>query len=318
VHIDTGDLELGQPTSFGGLTVFPLHAATPPTADYVLAEEALRNGTLHVSEVSSHGRVSELRARNEGAERVLLLESMRLDGGKQNRVLNASVLVPAGATIDLPVTCIEQGRWSREHAPFEASDESVPHRLRLLLAETVTRACRRGRGFEADQAAVWTEIRSTLERHGIESKRLALGDLVERLRPRLEAYRRALPYVCGARGLAVGLGGEIAGLEVFDRRDTCARVWGPRLSGWALDAILQPANRLGSLDPRSTPRPPRDTARRVFRRALRARWEPAQGPGAGRHHRGGFGPEDHPASMLSLDGIVVHASFFLARRRVLR
>ena len=34
-----------------------------------------------------------------------------LRGGAQNRVVSATAVVPAGATVRVPVACVERGRW---------------------------------------------------------------------------------------------------------------------------------------------------------------------------------------------------------------
>jgi hypothetical protein len=43
---------------------------------------------------------------------LLLLDGEELVGAKQNRILNTTVLVDAHVTVTIPVSCVEQGRWT--------------------------------------------------------------------------------------------------------------------------------------------------------------------------------------------------------------
>ena len=54
-------------------------------------------------------------------EAVLLYDGEELVGAKQNRILNVSVLVGAGAKMPIPVSCVEQGRWARSTLDFDSA-----------------------------------------------------------------------------------------------------------------------------------------------------------------------------------------------------
>ena len=60
--------------------------------------------------------VQTLLVRNPGDTPVLVVEGEHFLGGKQNRAINATVLVQAQAELDIPVSCLEQGRWGRSQA----------------------------------------------------------------------------------------------------------------------------------------------------------------------------------------------------------
>jgi len=55
--------------------------------------------------------VPNLAVDNKGERFVLFVEGQELRGAKQNRVLNASVLIAAHTKTVIPVSCVEQGRW---------------------------------------------------------------------------------------------------------------------------------------------------------------------------------------------------------------
>src|SRR6185295_5679472 len=147
-------LSIGSPTSVDGLSVYPLLRRSVSAPFYDTLSDAVRAGTLHISEVSDTGRVPELRVVNDGARPVLIIDGEELIGAKQNRIVNLTVLVPERATLTLPVTCVEAGRWapvSREFAPAEHAHYASGRRSKL---GDVTRSLQaRGEAF-ADQASV--------------------------------------------------------------------------------------------------------------------------------------------------------------------
>ena len=80
-----------------GLQVFALKWSCEDGLEYATLEEALQQKALEVSEVSEGGQVPTLKVINKSARMVFLMAGEELVGGKQNRVLNASMMVAARA-----------------------------------------------------------------------------------------------------------------------------------------------------------------------------------------------------------------------------
>ena len=95
-HTQALPFQLGEPRSHRGLAIYPLYPAEAPTTEYVGLDEAVAGG-LTVPEVDEAGAVELLLLDNPLADRVLLYEGEELVGAKQNRVVERSVLVEAGA-----------------------------------------------------------------------------------------------------------------------------------------------------------------------------------------------------------------------------
>ena len=49
------------------------------------------------------------------------MDGEELIGAKQNHTLNLSILVPAHASIDIPVSCVERGRWHHLSREFSSA-----------------------------------------------------------------------------------------------------------------------------------------------------------------------------------------------------
>src|SRR4051812_44653408 len=109
--------QLGQPQQAGAITMTPLFPLRDPVCDYVSLDEALAGG-LDISEVNEAGDVGELAVRNPLDRGVLLYDGEELVGAKQNRILNVSVLLGAGSTARIPVSCVESGRWAWRAPPL--------------------------------------------------------------------------------------------------------------------------------------------------------------------------------------------------------
>ena len=117
-------LLVDAPLQCGPVSVFPLRAEFHSQLSYVLSDEALAQGSVQVTEISEGGSVPELLVQNSGEYPVLFIEGEELIGARQNRVLNTSVLIGAGTTIRIPVSCVEQGRWSYRSRKFGSGGTS--------------------------------------------------------------------------------------------------------------------------------------------------------------------------------------------------
>lgn len=141
-------LHVGQGTTVGSLTVFPIwHDRVVTKRRYETSTDALA-----VSETSGGPSVPRLSVTNTGAVPVLVLDGQLFEGGWQHRMATRSVVVPAGQQQDIDVACVEQERWGG----------GAEQRSRGRRASTYVRD-----GFEqpGQQQEVWRRI----ERYGAAS-----------------------------------------------------------------------------------------------------------------------------------------------------
>lgn len=292
-------VEPQKPISHLNLSLMPLTGNGQRPVGYVLGAEAIENGSLTITEVSEQGRVSELLADNRAEQPVLLLDGEVLTGAKQHRVLNATLLLPAKATVKIPVSCVEYGRWRRTSRAFQSSHHSST-RLRALKARDVGRNLRTRGTPTSDQRAVWNEVESCLEFTGTTSPTGALTDSHAQRREAIEQYVQALDYPEGARGVLVAVDGRFAVLDLFDKPATLQSVWPRLLSGYALDALCGEAQR------------PRPLAVRRLRAALQyiagVQCQPCPTAGIGEDWR--FESEALVGQALVAEGTCIHLCAF--------
>lgn len=290
-------VRVSEPLASDRLTVFPLFLETPKPACYRLAEDALADGTVVVQEVDEFGSVPQLTVVNHNDTLVLFLEGQELRGAKQNRVLNTSVLIAAKCKTQLPVSCVEQGRWRQVSKQFSGSDNYSSSKLRSVLKGSVSRATRAGEGHHSDQHAVWEEVSRQMRSLGTESPTGAMADTYEAHRSHVDKVRAEVPYAEGAAGLAVAIGGKLVSIDLFDAPETCRKVWPRLVGGVALDALEEREAATVSVA---------EVAAAL--NDLRAmQWQPVPPAGAGEEHRVEVAGRWY-ASALTLGGRMVHVS----------
>lgn len=268
-------LAVGDPLAGAGITVWPLLGPNGRTPGYHLAHDAFANGTLRVTEVSETGSVPTLRVVNDGPRPVLLVDGEQLIGAKQNRVLNVTVFIPAGVVIDVPVSCVEAGRWHYRQRAFSDDDYLMNVHGRALKMRNVSDTLRRGRSRAGSQRAVWDHLAEKAACLGAESPTGAMRDTFDRHRDDLDKAVAALHPLPGQVGALFAVHGRFTGLELFDKPATLAALFPKLVRSYALDAIAFDARR------RSRDAPP-DADPAAFLHAvgsLRAESYPAVGLG---------------------------------------
>jgi hypothetical protein len=235
------DLQLGDAVEYRGIVVAPLFPRRDPIAGYITLDEALPRG-LRIAEVDEAGTVPELVVENPLDSRVLLYDGEELVGAKQNRILNVSVLVEAGSKLRIPVSCVEQGRWSRRSEQFAAGSHISNHELRRRKAEAqAARPLARG----VAQSEVWDAVHEKAMLMSVDSPTGASSDIYDANRRELRALESAFPAQPGQCGAILGLGDGMC-VDLVSRPDAFARLWPKLRAGYLLDA-------LGRLDGEPTP-----------------------------------------------------------------
>jgi len=164
-HVKTAlsGLKPGEPTTHGGLTVFPLTSDLPGRLRYLLLEDGLRKDLVTIREVSEGGSVPELKMENRAGLPVLIVDGEELVGAKQNRVANLTMLIPADRVTIIPVSCVEAGRWSYRTPDFDVSDRVQNARGRAEKLESVRHSLRERGSRDSDQGQVWDSIAAESE-----------------------------------------------------------------------------------------------------------------------------------------------------------
>jgi hypothetical protein len=223
------------------LTVYPLLSLDGDGLGCVLLPDAIRAGTLRITEVGQ-GTVPELIAINTGDTDVLVLDGEQLIGAKQNRMASRSILLPAHSETKIPVNCMEHGRWHHVSPEFAPSKYHSPPRARGRNRSTersyVEAGLAAGPAVLRDaQGAVWDEIAYVADDLGAHSGTQALNESMQRREEDLRAWAGRFPAVHGQVGMAAFVGGRPLALDVVGDRGLYANVHDRLIGGYVLDAL---------------------------------------------------------------------------------
>ena len=228
---------LGEVQSFGNLQITPLLAAMPGTADYLTLSEAQALGLAVVTEVSESGSVPTLLLENSADQAVFLLDGEELIGAKQNRILNLTLLVPANSKLEIPVSCVEQGRWSHRSKEFASAERTFFSKGRANKAARVSENMRESGHRYSDQGEVWGDISDKMGSMKVNSSTHAIADAYEHFSGSVDEYVEAFKTSDTQVGACFAINGRIRGVELFDVSGTCKKLMHKLIRSYALDAI---------------------------------------------------------------------------------
>jgi len=289
------DVAVGTPITRDLVSFVPVYlpdsrpAPIDPSTEHVVVTEA------------ESATVPTITIANPGDRPVLFVEGETVRGGQQDRTFNVSVLVPAGAELACPVTCVERGRWGGERR-FRAEKHYATRRVRRAKAWSVAANLDAGDLKRADQGLVWDTVSAELHRSGLAAPTDALLALDARLAAHSDLGRVAADLAArgplpGQRGIVITHGGRIVAADVFATPELLAAHWSALVRGALLDA------------PRAVSgRPSLDRAVRFLRKFATADARRAVGVGLGTEHH--VANHKVVGQALVWDDTLVHASAF--------
>jgi len=230
-------IKIGGKQVYKNLALFPLLSNLAITLEYLTLDEALAGGLIEVTEKDKGGSVPELQVVNKSSQMILILDGEELVGAKQNRVVNTTILVQAGTTLVIPVSCVEQGRWAYTNPRFESKERIMSGNLRARKAEQVHYNLRTNREYAANQGEIWNQISLKANRMEAHSPSMAMSEIYEKKAANLEEYTRHFRAIEGQVGAVFLINGNVVGLDSFGKPDTFAKVFKKLIQSYALDAI---------------------------------------------------------------------------------
>jgi hypothetical protein len=234
-------LRLGPPQTHENLTLIPLLAASDAAVEYVSLDEGLKSGMVDISEISEGGSVQNIKVTNRSRSKVLILDGEELVGAKQNRISNASFVIPEMAEKVIPVSCIEEGRWRYSSRSFSGTDSMFAARGRRAKLQDTTSILRVKREFRSDQVKVWDTVKRYLGMSGASSSTDSFVDYQEQRRSDLDGYLAGFRPDPDQVGVMVLINGRLQGMDAFGRRITWQGIFQKLIRSYAMDAIVRTA-----------------------------------------------------------------------------
>lgn len=200
-----------QPVSHENLTLFPVIATTAPKkkVDYIVLDEGMKKKLVVVKEASEGGDVNNLTLVNTSDRPLFLMAGEVVIGGKQDRIIGKNTIVAPKTTEDVPVFCVEHGRWNGRKADFQSAE---------ALAHTELRK----KASFANQGEVWAEVSAKNAKRKVSNdtdtyRRVAKGTEVS---GSIASYEKAFAAALAARdarqiGYVVAVDGKVVAIETF-------------------------------------------------------------------------------------------------------
>ena len=205
-------LHVGSGYRYGNLTWFPVWTdADIKPRSYTTK---VRRSSVTLAE-KENAQVPVLEISNSSDTPVLLFEGALLEGGWQHRALTRTMLVPANSRTDLPVVCVEAGRWGGARSQ-SVGDMMAPARVRSAIRGLN----RSGSGFVSqtrpDQQRVWSEVNRYAEFVDQTDETSSLVNMRSSVDSNYRSNLPAPKAVPGQRGVIVAVMGQPIALELFD------------------------------------------------------------------------------------------------------
>jgi hypothetical protein len=230
-------VKLGEFAKFENMEMVPLLVERDSNYQYGILDDVLNAGSVRITEVSEGGNVPELKFLNESDNPVFLMDGEELVGAKQNRVLNLSIMVPAGETIVIPVSCVESGRWSYSSDEFRSGSKAQYASARASKSRSVSDNISMFREARSDQQEVWANISAKSDRMQSRSETSAMSEIYETRQTELKRFAEHLKPVENQVGFIILINNSVAGMDLFDKSQTLTKLMPKLVESYALDAI---------------------------------------------------------------------------------
>jgi hypothetical protein len=242
VEVDGAAYQIQGPFTHQDLTVFLLCSKHHDESDFVTLDEGLQKGLVTVTE-QEHEQVRALLIENLSDRPLYLQEGERLVGGKQDRTIISSLVIPpkSGKTT-VPTFCVEHSRWTEG-----AKGKEFGFSVNPALAPKGVRGAAK---VEGSQDRVWgcvaAQKDSACGKGLCPNTNSSVNEMLDapKVQAISEEYASALgqalnrPENSDAIGMAIVFNGQIEEVNLYPNRALFGKLFPRLIRAYAVQAAL--------------------------------------------------------------------------------
>jgi hypothetical protein len=246
VSISQNAYRISAPYTYKNLTIFLIHGKDSTNKkNIVTLQEALKMGIFRVYETSE---VNELTVENISKTHDVFIQSGDIvKGGKQDRVLAISIIIPArSGRVSIEAFCVESGRWQKREGEdsqqFSTSEERIVSKD-LKVAANAARSQQEvwGKVAEAQKKLSGSVGVDVTRNASASSLQLALEN--RKVKATTDEYIRKLSSLIAGKpdviGYAFAINGEINSADIYVSNHLFAKLWPRMLKAAAIEAVSE-------------------------------------------------------------------------------
>jgi hypothetical protein len=242
----TGTYRVSSPYTHKNLTIFLIHGKDQNKKSNVMTlQEAMERKLFVVYETST---VNELEVENLSKEQDVFIQSGDIvKGGKQDRVLAVSIIIPArSGRVKIEAFCVESGRWTKRGSEDVGKFTSSNDRI-------VTKELKIAANSSRNQQEVWNQVSDAQARLGknvggsvasaASRSSLQLSLENRNVVATVDEYVKKLNGITAGKsdviGYAFAINGKINSADVYVSNALFKKVWAKNLKATATEAVAE-------------------------------------------------------------------------------
>jgi len=255
LRVSTGE---GEALTFENLSVYPIVADEDFYKTNTAAEtmknlkEGIETKGFYITEKKPYGRmedsdaVNSLTVQNKSNETVYLMQGDVIQGGNQDRILAEDRVIAARTITDIPVYCVEHGRWQYK-AEGDQEDAEAKHKRKIFAFSgyynVASSDLRKTVRETQDQQSVWNKVGELTAKNNAKSSTETYTALEgsDEFTDKRDAYltfmNEKLAGVENCVGFVAVSGNKIIGTDVFGHPNLFKKQSAALLHGYVTDAI---------------------------------------------------------------------------------
>ncbi len=227
-------LTLKEPFFIHNIRLFPITGEIGHDG-FTTLEEGISSKEIVIEDTRG---VNEVTIRNLSEQQFFAIDGEEIIGARQNRILNTDVYIEPHREYTVPVTCIEQHRWSGGQTFAEAGFAVTPS-LRSTLALSVNASLNQKKGFISNQSLIWSKIENTLKSTRISSMTSSFHDVYKTLGDMVNELMEGFDSIKDAVGFAAFINDRFIAMDIFASNSLYQKFEKKLLKSYILDGYIR-------------------------------------------------------------------------------